>query len=214
MNKTISLLILASAALHLLVLGLTDLDTPADVITAGSQMRISIQASSPASIKTPPAKPFKQHQATIVKTQAKISAIAKKKTLTQENINTPVRKKTSSTQNIVIASLQESINPSASELPKSISSLLYSKLESAFALNFYYPRIAVKRGWQGEVKISLRVEADGHLTRVRILNSSGHNILDKAAMASIDKVEILPSAIALLDGQTLDLILPVEYRLL
>ena len=91
---------------------------------------------------------------------------------------------------------------------------LKSVLQQAFNTHFYYPRLAVRRGWSGEVQLSLRIEANGKLSHVRILESSGFNLLDKAAMSSLDKVKILPSAIALLNGNSLDLILPVQYRLL
>jgi protein TonB len=87
-------------------------------------------------------------------------------------------------------------------------------LRKAFNAHFYYPRLAIRRGWQGEVRLGLRIEANGSLTRIRILQGSGYNLLDKAAVKSLNKVEILPEAIALLRGHSLDLILPVKYRLL
>jgi protein TonB len=92
--------------------------------------------------------------------------------------------------------------------------LLRADLEQAFALHFRYPRLAIKRGWQGEVRLGLRIEANGHLSQVRILQGSGYGLLDKAAMKSLNKVETLPNAIALLNGRSLDLILPVKYQLL
>ena len=230
MNKTISLLILASAALHVLVLGLIDFNSPTSIVIAGSLMRISIQAPSPASIKKAATnndivKPLSNNKIAKLKTKPKVKPIQKKvivaKTKPPESEQSEPdvealnqNADSSSKKETIIAKLETTSATSASVLPEQVSSLLNSDLERAFALHFYYPRIAIKRGWQGDVKISLRIEADGHLSQVRILNSSGYNLLDKAAIASIDKVEILPAAIALLDGQTLDLILPVEYRLL
>ena len=121
-------------------------------------------------------------------------------------------------QTTVVASLEpileENTIPNKSSLSARTSSLLYSDLERAFALHFYYPRLAIRRGWSGEVQLSLRIEADGKLSHVRILKGSGFGLLDKAAMSSIDNVDILPSANALLNGNSLELILPVEYRLL
>ena len=91
---------------------------------------------------------------------------------------------------------------------------LQSVLRQAFNTHFYYPRMAIRRGWSGEVHLSLRIESNGTLSHVRILKGSGFDLLDEAAVNSLDKVEVLPSATALLDGNSLDLILPVEYRLL
>jgi len=230
MNKTISLIVLASAAVHAAVLGLIDFNAPVE-IPVGSLMRVSIQASLPASLEktriddTVPKRSVPQPSTTVMPTKPAIKPALKKNTTeatnniaapitaTQTNDTPPIETATKQPQTVV-AKL-ENISPSIEQpLPKSTSSLLHSDLERAFALHFYYPRIAIKRGWQGEVKISLRVEANGHLTRVRLLNSSGYTLLDNAAMTSIDKVEILPAAIALLGGQSLDLVLPVEYHLL
>ena len=97
---------------------------------------------------------------------------------------------------------------------KSTTKQLRVVLRRAFNTHFYYPRLAIRRGWSGEVHLSLRIEPNGTLSHVRILKGSGFGLLDKAAMKSLDKVKILPAAIALLDGQSLDLTLPVEYRLL
>jgi len=91
---------------------------------------------------------------------------------------------------------------------------LKSVLRQAFNSHFYYPRLAVRRGWSGEVQLSLRIESDGKLSHMRILKGSGFGLLDEAAMNSLSKIEMLPSAIALLEGNSLDLILPVKYRLL
>jgi len=91
---------------------------------------------------------------------------------------------------------------------------LQSVLRNAFNAHFYYPRLAVRRGWSGVVRLSLKIEANGHLSNVSILQGSGFDLLDQAAIDSLDKVEVLPEAIALLDGRSLDVVLPVTYRLL
>ena len=87
-------------------------------------------------------------------------------------------------------------------------------LHDEFQRYFYYPRLAIKRGWQGEVQIGLRIEANGTLSRIRVLRGSGYNLLDNAATKSLARVEVLPAAVSLLGGSSLDVILPVEYRLL
>ncbi len=230
MNKTISLLILASAALHVLVLGLIDFNSPTNIVVAGSLMRISIQAPNSKVTHTdsghinnriteilPTPKQTKSTKPKIVPVK-KTRVTTKKELVTKpvetlKTVNKTTQTPAKSSKRTVAAKLVTPA-PAANSLPESTTSLLHSDLERAFALHFYYPRIAIKRGWQGEVKISLRIESDGHLTRVRLLNSSGHRLLDKAAMESIGKVQLLSSAIALLDGQTMDLVLPVEYRLL
>lgn len=45
-----------------------------------------------------------------------------------------------------------------------------------------YPRLAQIRGLQGNVRIKIMLSADGEVIEAKILSSSGHDILDKAAM--------------------------------
>lgn len=47
-----------------------------------------------------------------------------------------------------------------------------------------YPRLAIKRGLEGEVKVKMTISAEGDLLDVVLIKSSGHEILDSAAMAA------------------------------
>jgi protein TonB len=78
---------------------------------------------------------------------------------------------------------------------------------------FEYPPVARRRGWQGRVRIGLLVKADGHLSGVQLLESSGYALLDKAAMKNVNQLRNVPAATQWLDGRDLDLVLPVTYRL-
>ena len=71
----------------------------------------------------------------------------------------------------------------------------------------YYPPDAVARGLEGEVRLLLRVSDDGHISDVSIAASSGHAILDQAAIKAayaMGKVNWV---------QSRELILPVVFRL-
>ncbi|MBW2119622.1 MAG: energy transducer TonB [Deltaproteobacteria bacterium] len=48
-----------------------------------------------------------------------------------------------------------------------------------------YPKIARKRGYQGTVVIEVLVDRDGRVGDLRVSESSGYSILDRAAMASV-----------------------------
>ncbi len=78
---------------------------------------------------------------------------------------------------------------------------------------FEYPAVARRRGWQGRVRIGLLVEADGHLSRVQLVESSGYALLDKAALKNVNQLRQVPGATQWLDGSDLGIILPVSYRL-
>jgi len=45
-----------------------------------------------------------------------------------------------------------------------------------------YPRQAVRLGWQGSVRLRISVDAGGAVSELRLLQSSGHGVLDQAAM--------------------------------
>jgi len=79
--------------------------------------------------------------------------------------------------------------------------------------NQYYPRIARNRAWEGQVKLGMQVRSDGQLTDVHVISSSGHRVLDRAAMKSIRVVTVLPEAIDWLQGRSIDVILPIIYKL-
>jgi protein TonB len=80
------------------------------------------------------------------------------------------------------------------------------------AENLQYPAIARRRGWQGTVVLQLRIEADGHVSHLRVRDSSGYAVLDRAAMDCLQLASI-PQARRWLRGAALEIQLPVEYRL-
>ena len=86
-------------------------------------------------------------------------------------------------------------------------------LEKALLPRFDYPSVARRRGWQGRVRIGLHVEADGDLTRIHLLESSGHALLDRAAVKNVTELRNVPAVTQWLDGLDMDVILPVSYRL-
>lgn len=96
-----------------------------------------------------------------------------------------------------------------SGLNANLQQRLYTKLASHFS----YPRLAQRRNWQGEVKLGLRIEANGRLSHIRIIKSSGHGILDRAALRSLQAVSSLPESRQWLHGIAYDTVIPIEYRL-
>ncbi|MDT8402995.1 TonB family protein [Sulfuriflexus sp.] len=240
MTKTISILFLASAALHAAVLGLVSFEQPAR-LQAGSPFTVSIQASSPASsgqhleaLKTPietvttavtvndivPPGPVPddlktpkqklQQQAEGPPQPHKLDTHRQRPTaLPEATSQTAIKTAAISSQHSIALSSEQSLS-----LTAKTASLMQANLQQAFALQFHYPRLAIRHGWQGEVRLGLRIEANGRLSRVRVVQGSGYGLLDDAAIKSLNKVAILPQAIALLNGNSMDLILPVRYELL
>jgi protein TonB len=86
-------------------------------------------------------------------------------------------------------------------------------LRRLFAAHFNYPPLARRKGWQGEVRLGVRLEPDGRLTHIRIVQSSGFSVLDNSAIKTAMKVERAPDAARWLQGEWFDMVLPVRYQL-
>jgi len=55
-----------------------------------------------------------------------------------------------------------------------------------------YPRIARKRGYEGKVILQVLVDQNGKVKELRIVQSSGHDVLDRAAMTSVKNWQFKP----------------------
>jgi protein TonB len=80
--------------------------------------------------------------------------------------------------------------------------------------HFSYPLLARRRGWEGIVRVGVRIEANGNLTRLRLVEPCPYGVLNTAAINSLSRLAQLPNAGNWLQGSPVDLVLPVEYRLL
>jgi len=56
-----------------------------------------------------------------------------------------------------------------------------------------YPRIAKSRGWQGKVLLRVQVTADGHSAGISVQQSSGHEMLDEAAIEAVKNWTFIPA---------------------
>jgi periplasmic protein TonB len=86
-------------------------------------------------------------------------------------------------------------------------------LAGAVAAHQRYPRLAQMRQWQGTALLQLELAADGQLASVRVLSSSGHEILDRQAIDMVRAAVPLPPLPASLAGRSLTVDVPVVFRL-
>lgn len=56
-----------------------------------------------------------------------------------------------------------------------------------------YPKLARKRGWQGRVILSVHINAEGRAVHIQIKQSSGHKVLDRAALRALKKWKFEPA---------------------
>jgi protein TonB len=76
-----------------------------------------------------------------------------------------------------------------------------------------YPAIAKRRQWQGKVILKVRVLADGKASQVSIATSSGHDVLDEAAVEAVSQWHFVP---AKRGGQAVEswVNVPINFNLL
>ena len=75
------------------------------------------------------------------------------------------------------------------------------------AAHLYYPPEAVARGLEGEAQVLLFLDESGDALAARVERSSGHAILDDAAVLAARAVRSLP------EGVAREVLLPVRFRL-
>jgi protein TonB len=90
------------------------------------------------------------------------------------------------------------------QLRKSILQLVSSR--------FNYPVLARRKGMQGIVKLEVRIESNGRISRLHVKQTSGYPVLDRAAVQSLQLANV-PDAGQWMQGQAIDISIPVEYRL-
>jgi len=86
-------------------------------------------------------------------------------------------------------------------------------LNQEFNQYFSYPRLAQRNGWQGMVKLGLRIESNGQLSHIRLLSTSGFPVLDQAALNTLNRISTLQDVDIWLNGLHFDTVLPIQYKL-
>jgi protein TonB len=148
------------------------------------------------------------------------------KTTASNNIEEPGKETRTKAQQIALVTLEEEFNveepvigdtnqraPDVDNLDTK-NAMINEKLNALVQRNFRYPGFAVKRGWEGTVKLGLRIEANGRLSNVRVIKTSGHSILDQAALTTLSQTNYIYGLESWLAGNYFDTTLPVQYQLI
>ncbi|MFZ5508967.1 MAG: energy transducer TonB [Pseudomonadota bacterium] len=92
--------------------------------------------------------------------------------------------------------------------PRMLEGTALARAQKILADRLLYPQEAVDQGLEGEAILLLHLDGQGNIVRVEVASSSGHPILDRAALAAARHIGSLPG---LAGTQTL---LPVRFQLL
>jgi protein TonB len=76
-----------------------------------------------------------------------------------------------------------------------------------------YPRVALDNNWNGKAEVHLAIGANGMIASMSIKSSSGHEILDRQALAMIRKAKPLTPIPASLRGRPFAVDIPVIFSL-
>jgi protein TonB len=86
-------------------------------------------------------------------------------------------------------------------------------LWSAIVKHKQYPRIAQMRDWQGEAIVELQIDGNGKLKSKKIIQSSGHEVLDKQALDMVEKALPFPAPPEVLRGSSFSVKVPIAFKL-
>lgn len=76
-----------------------------------------------------------------------------------------------------------------------------------------YPIVAKRRGWEGTTVVGLTLALDGSVKGISVIESSGRDILDEAALTMVRKAAPLPRAPEELRGQERMVRVPIVFKL-
>jgi protein TonB len=103
--------------------------------------------------------------------------------------------------------------PAPGVSPSELLSSYGQTISQALARYKEYPRIAQMQGWQGAVTMRLRVAPSGRLIDAQVQESSGHEVLDRQALAMASKPERYPAPPEGLRDREGAVLVPVVFRL-
>ncbi|MCK9379719.1 MAG: energy transducer TonB [Sulfuritalea sp.] len=90
--------------------------------------------------------------------------------------------------------------------PRKLAGSALRRAQSALSEHLFYPPEAVARGLEGDVILLLILADNGQLVSASIARSSGHALLDQAALDAAQRIGALP-------GNPRQTLFPVSFRL-
>jgi len=94
-----------------------------------------------------------------------------------------------------------------------LSGLFTGKVRQRVAAAKYYPRTARRRGMEGQPVIAFTVTKDGRLLKANLAQTSGYQMLDRAALQAVQQAAPYPEIPAELKTDTYKFKLPISFVL-
>ena len=113
----------------------------------------------------------------------------------------------------VAAVVANSTPPAPAQPQANLLAAYRQRLTEIFASQQQYPRVAAMRGWEGEVRLRVRIARKGNLLAVNLDHSSGFDVLDQHALAMLETLSSLPPLPEGLEANEIQVVVPVNYKL-
>jgi periplasmic protein TonB len=102
--------------------------------------------------------------------------------------------------------------PSQSEI-NAAKNAYRNQVQNELKQNQRYPRIAQQRGIQGDVGLEISIDKEGNVTNVKVVDSSGNDSLDNAAIAAVKRSNIKQYMKEILRGYVDKITVTVGFKL-
>lgn len=100
---------------------------------------------------------------------------------------------------------------SKNNIPANLANYVWA-IQTKINKAIYYPGEAQQAGWEGRVKLSLNIAANGQLKDIKIIEPSGYKTLDDAAMDAARAQAPYPPFPPQIDSQEIWVDVPIEYK--
>lgn len=87
----------------------------------------------------------------------------------------------------------------------------FNRIKQAIEVNWEYPELAKRYGLQGKLAVEFTVGSDGQLEQLRIVRSSGSQLLDDEAIRAIRAAAPFPRIPSWIKGSPLPISASMEY---
>ena len=105
-----------------------------------------------------------------------------------------------------VASRADTVPEQLAAPPRSLQGASLRRAQAALSKHLFYPPQAVAMGLEGEVILLLSLAENGQLVSAAVARSSGHALLDQAALDAARHIGTLP-------GNPRQTLFPVSFRL-
>ncbi|PIE18908.1 MAG: hypothetical protein CSA66_03530 [Proteobacteria bacterium] len=102
--------------------------------------------------------------------------------------------------------------PAPVDLDKLLRSYI-AKVARSVRRDMTYPRAALRAELEGRCVVAVTIDGGGRVVSIALVRSSGHTVLDKAAVAAVSRVERVPPPPTALAWGSREVQVPFTFRL-